>query len=102
MNKIINNNYITIQGWMINDLSLKGNELLVYALLYGFCQDGESKFEGSISYISEWISSSKPTVINILKSLEEKNLIIKHQEKKNNVIFNKYEVVNSSNEYCST
>lgn len=90
---ITEHNYINIQGFMIKDLHLKGNELLVYALIYGFCQDGESKFDGSINYISEWLSSSRPTVINTLKSLEDKNLIIKHQEIKNNIIFNKYEVV---------
>ncbi len=88
-----NNNYINIQGWMINELHLKGNELLVYALIYGFSQDEESKFEGSISYITEWLSSSRQTVINTLKSLEEQNLIIKYQETKNNITFNKYGVV---------
>ena len=31
-------NYINIQGWMRTDLDLKGNELLVYAIIYGFSQ----------------------------------------------------------------
>lgn len=88
-----NNNYMTIQGWMVNELNLKGNELLVYALIYGFSQDGECKFAGSLNYISEWISASKQTVINVLKSLEEKNLIIKEQKVINNIIFNEYRVV---------
>ena len=29
MEKIKNENYILIQGWMINELQLKGNELLI-------------------------------------------------------------------------
>ena len=43
MSKELNNqNYVTILGWMVTDLHLKGNELLVYALINGFCQVGES------------------------------------------------------------
>ena len=44
--------YIAIQDWMISDLQLKGNELLTYALIYGFSQDGESEFKGSLKYLS--------------------------------------------------
>ena len=88
-----NSNYIQIQGWMVKELHLKGNELLIYALIYGFSQDGQSKFTGSLSYIADWISSSKQTVINTLKSLEEKNLIVKEQEVINNITFNKFSVV---------
>ena len=33
-------NYIVLQGWMINKLNLKGNELTVYALIYGYSQNG--------------------------------------------------------------
>lgn len=29
-------NYITIQGWMRTELDLKGNELNLYAIIYGF------------------------------------------------------------------
>ena len=65
---------------MIKDLHLKGNELLVYALIYGFSQEEHCKFTGSLSYIAEWISSSNQTVINTLKSLIEKGLIIKEQK----------------------
>lgn len=31
-----NENYLVIQGWMITELKLKGNELLIYAIIYGF------------------------------------------------------------------
>ena len=48
---IRNENYIVITGWMINELALKPNELLVYALIHGFCQDGKSAFIGGIKYI---------------------------------------------------
>jgi hypothetical protein len=31
-------NYVTIQGWQVSELKLSGNELIAYALIYGFCQ----------------------------------------------------------------
>lgn len=35
MPKISNKATIVIHGWMINNLGLEGNSLLIYALLYG-------------------------------------------------------------------
>ena len=29
-------NFIQISAWMVNQLNLKGNELLIYGLIYGF------------------------------------------------------------------
>ena len=31
-------NYVVVQGWMITELGLKGNELLIYAVIHGFSQ----------------------------------------------------------------
>lgn len=73
-----NENYVQISGWMVNELNLSGNELLVYALIHGFSQDGKSLFKGSISYIQEWLNcGSKQTVINAIKKLIDKQLIEK-------------------------
>ena len=81
-----------IQGWMSEDLNLKGNELLAYALIYGFCQDEESEFTGSIKYIMRWLNCSKPTVLKAVDNLVKKGLVIKKQEQKNNVTFNHFTV----------
>lgn len=72
---IRNENYIVIAGWMINELDLKPNELLVYALINGFCLDGKSAFSGGIKYIMEWTKLTKQTCISILKTLREKRYI---------------------------
>ena len=69
------NNYYTVQGWMINKLSLKGNELILYAIIYGFSQDDKSEYHGSISYIQKALTISRPTVIKTIKALIEKGLI---------------------------
>lgn len=88
----IQNNYITIQGWMATDLKLKSNDLLVFALIFGFCQDGESEFTGSINYICEWLNCSRPTVSKSLDNLVELGLIEKRTIFVNNVTFNRYKI----------
>lgn len=85
-------NYIVIQGFMITELGLKGNELLTFALIYGFTQDGETEFSGSIGYICEWLGCTKPTASATLKSLTEKGLIQKRSEIINGVTFNHYKI----------
>ena len=86
------NYYINIQSFMVQDLKLSGNELLTYAIVYGFSQDGESTFVGSSKYISYALGVSRPTAIKALDSLTSKGLIIKSQEKINDVVFNRYKV----------
>ena len=73
------NNYITIQGFMIKDLCLKGNELIVYAIIYGFSQLENQYFNGTLKYLAEWTNCTKRGVINILQSLESKGLIEKKE-----------------------
>ena len=86
MNITLNdNNFIAIQGWMRTKLNLKGYELIVYALIYGFSQDGNSKFSGTRRYIAEWCGCSIRTVDNTLASLLSKQLIIKHEKYVNGV-----------------
>lgn len=77
---IKDNNFIAIQGWMRNKLKLKGYELIVYALIYGFSQDGSSSFSGTRRYIAEWCGCSMRTVDNTLASLLSKKLIVKHEK----------------------
>lgn len=93
---IKDSNYLVVQGYMINQLSLKGNELIVYALIKGFCQDETSYFEGSSQYVADWISSTKKTALTILKSLTEKGLLEKKEVEVNGVKFCKYKVVETS------
>lgn len=86
-----NESYYQISGWMINKLKLKGIELNVYAIIYGFSQDGESEFKGSLKYLSEFTGgTSKPTLIKALKDLTKKQFIIRREEIINKVKFNRY------------
>lgn len=78
MSVVKDNNFIAIQGWMRTKLNLKGNELLIYALIYGFSQDGESRFKGSRKYIADWCGCSLNTVDRTLSSLVDKGLLAKY------------------------
>ncbi len=75
-----NKDYILVSGWMVNKLNLKGNELLTYALIYGFCQNTESRFKGSLKYIANWLNITEQGVIKVLKSLISQNKIGKTVE----------------------
>ena len=75
-----NSNYYVVQGWMINELNLKGNELSLYAIIYGFSQDDDSNpFIGSINYLSSFTSMSRQSTIVNIKKLIAKGLIAKKQ-----------------------
>lgn len=87
-----NGSYITVEKWMAQKLDLRGNELLVYAVIYGFSQDGESKYYGSRRYISEFLNMSLSTVDRILANLVKDKLITKEVETKNGINFNSYRV----------
>lgn len=89
--KVKDGNYIVIQSFMVKDLKLKGNELLTYAIIYGFSQNGEDKFTGSLQYICDWTNSTKQGIMKSLKSLVEKGLILKNEIYKNNVKFVEYQ-----------
>ena len=70
-------NYIVIQTFMIRELKLKGNDLILYALIHGFSQDGTSYFYGSLKYLQEQTNLSKESVLNILQKLTASGLLIK-------------------------
>ena len=89
-----NDNFFVIQGWMVNELKLSGNELMIYAIIHGFSQEENSWYEGSLSYLNSFINcKSKTTTMNILKNLLEKDLIEKQEYKINNVQFCRYRTV---------
>lgn len=86
-------NYVTIQGWMISELGLKGTDLMVFSIIYSFCQDECSSYRGGIGYLREWCQASKPTIINSIKNLCNLNLIVKlEKEVSSNIKINEYVV----------
>ena len=77
--KVNRENYILVQGFMLADLKLKGNELIIYACIYGFSQAENQFYNGSLQYLADWTNSTKQSVIKCLKSLIEKGYIEKKE-----------------------
>ena len=77
--------YFTILQEM-REMGLKGNELIVFAVINGFSQNGNGSFHGSLAALQEMCGiSSRQTIIDILKSLIDKNLITKTEVTLNGV-----------------
>lgn len=88
--KVRKENYIHIPGWAVCELGLKGNELLIYSIIFGFSQEESQTFSGSLRYLMDWTNSTKATVINVLKVLIKKGLIEKKEKLINGVKFCEY------------
>jgi predicted transcriptional regulator len=84
--------YVTIQGFMRTKLGLSGNDLIVYAIIYGFSQGNQGKFTGSAQYLADWCGSTKRGIYKNLNSLVERGLIIKDEVEKNGIKFCDYRV----------
>lgn len=98
MAKIKNENFIAIQGFMVKELGLTGNELIAYALVYGFSQDDESEFKGSLNYVAEWLNCSRTTAFNLLNKLADDGFIKKTEKTINGVKFCSYSATKPNNE----
>lgn len=73
------NDYVTIQGWMISELGLKGVRLITYAIIYSFSRDGHSEYYGSQQYIADFVCTDKAAISKALAQLVEDGLIVRRQ-----------------------
>jgi len=85
--------FIMLQSFMVTKLKLKGNDLLVYGIIYGYSHSNNGSFTGSLQYLADWTSSTKQAVMNSLKKLEELGLLEKEDWFENSVKRCKYKVV---------
>lgn len=91
--KVNSENYMVVQGWMRTELNLKGNDLLVYAIIYGFSQTEEQRFTGGLQYLADWCGATKQGISKNLKNLIDAGLIKKHEVMKNDVKFCEYSCI---------
>ena len=100
-NNIKSDNYIVIQGFMVSDLCLKGNELLIYAIIYGFSQTENQWFTGSRQYLANWTNSTTRSVQKCLNSLTDRGLLAKREKTVNNIRYCEYLALNPCGEQSS-
>lgn len=70
------------------DYGLKLSETVALSVIHGFCQDGESGFRGSYSYLARKCMVSRLTAIRIVKKLTSKGFLRIEQNEVNGVKFN--------------
>ena len=94
MSQISDGNYYVVSGWMINKLNLSNTELMVFAIIYGFCQHDKfnGSYHGSLQYLADFTGTTKQTIIKILKKKVEKEYIEKSESYQNNVKFCTYKI----------
>jgi len=76
---------------MINRLGLKGTELQLYAIIYGFTQADGQMFNGSLQYLSDWTGITRKNTMLRLQSLVDKGFLIKKDSFINGVKFCQYQ-----------
>lgn len=86
-------NYFTVCGWMRTRLHLKGNDLIVYAVVNSFSQDGKSEYKGSNSYLADFTGAGERTISRILADLEKRKLIEKTNDNASTGQFNGWKIV---------
>ena len=72
-------NYITVPGFAIVELGLSGNELLCYSLIFGFTQDQETEFRGSLNYVASALNVTKQNAKKIIDRLIDRGLVEKRE-----------------------
>lgn len=73
-------------------LDLDLTETMVYAIIFGFSQDGESAFTGSQAYLAKKCKCSRHKVITSLSKLVERGLVAKTDRTINGIKFCEYRV----------
>lgn len=92
--------YILIQDWML-DLPLSITETVLYAIIYGFSQDSESCFRGSLAYLARKGKVSKDTIRRALNKLTDGGYIQKIERIVNGVTFHDYRTMQGGIANCN-
>lgn len=96
----MNKGYTLIQDWML-ELPLSLTETVIYAVIYGFSQDGETTYRGSLSYLAKKAKVSKDTARRALVKLTEGGYIQKIERTFGGVTFNDYRILQGGIANCN-
>lgn len=81
-----NETFYIVFRWMTDEFGLKGNELSVYAIIYGFSRAGQP-FQKSQNFLADFVGVDKRNISKILGRLVKKWLLKKIDRFENNVKF---------------
>lgn len=69
--------YINILAPMKSKLKLKGNALMLFALVHGYSKDGKNTCRVSLSYMAEWLDTDKAAISKLINKLAKAGYINK-------------------------
>ena len=83
-------NYFVVHGWMINKLDLKGIDLMLFSIIFGFTQDDSSLCTATIKYYQGFTGASRSTIMRSLQNLVSLGFIERNEVYTGGVKFNHY------------
>ena len=92
--------YFIIYDWMIQELHLKGSELLIYAIIYSYCESGNKAFNGSLSLLSKKSGIEHRQLIRVLQRLVVKEFLAKEIAMDRGIALPIYRAVTKSHHQC--
>ncbi len=84
---------VTVQGWMVKELGLRGSSLLIYAIIYGCSQNGKDDYHAGYRYLAEFAGIRIDSAMNVTRKLVEAGLLTKEVEEINNTIIPHFKAV---------
>lgn len=90
-----NTSYFIVHHWMASILNLTGTELMLYAVIFNFCNTTGKVCYCSRKALASYINATDVTITNTIKKLEEKNLIIVDRHLTDNNVNENYYLINT-------
>lgn len=69
--------YMIILAPMKSKLKLKGNALMLFALIHGYSKEGKNTCRVSLAYLAEWLDTDKAAISKIINKLAKAGYINK-------------------------
>ena len=85
VNSLQDNHEIKIHNWMVSELKLKANELIIYAIIHNHKEENSLGYYGGITLLEKLTGASRNTVISVLKNLVDKGHVTRLEFNSKNV-----------------
>lgn len=72
---LADSNVVTLQGWMVTELGLTGDALVVFAIVYGACQLGQRGVIIAQSSFCAWTGKGRASIRRTCRGLKERGFI---------------------------
>lgn len=94
----MNDQFIIIYPWMVEEMKLTGNRLVIFAIIYGFSRNGDW-FQGSVSFLCRRSGITEKGVRKVLKGLCEDKLLERKDRPHKGIKYVDYRASNHGTKY---